>query len=86
MRDMADNVQRYNPTQPMSTPLYTLPGSLDFTTRMAKILVRRTGKACYVGSSISFAGAAGGGTVDEEMEGFRKIVEVVTTEATRVAG
>ncbi|KAF1347828.1 hypothetical protein BDV97DRAFT_298345 [Delphinella strobiligena] len=68
---------RYNPTQPLSTPLYTFPSSLDFATRLAKVLARRTGRAAYVGSSVSFAGAGNGGTVEEEMEGFRRVVEVV---------
>lgn len=29
-------------------------------------------------SSVSFAGAGNGGTVEEEMEGFRRVVEVVS--------
>ncbi|GAB7353220.1 hypothetical protein MBLNU459_g3740t1 [Dothideomycetes sp. NU459] len=70
---------RYNPTQPISTPLYTLPSSLDFATRLAKILARKTGRAVYVGSSVSFADAGNGGNVDEEMEGFRRVVETVMT-------
>ena len=73
-------MQRYNPTQPLSTPLYTVPSSLDFATRMAKVLVRKTGRVCYVGSSINLAGAAGGGTVDEEMDAFRAIVGAVSAE------
>lgn len=32
----------------------------------------------YVSSSMSFAGAGLGGTVEEEMEAFRKLVEVIT--------
>lgn len=76
-------MQRYNPSQPVSTALYTVPSSLDFTTRMAKVLCRRLQKPCYVGCSINLSGAAGGGTVDEEMEAFRTVVEVVTTGASR---
>ncbi|GIZ46824.1 hypothetical protein CKM354_000993300 [Cercospora kikuchii] len=38
---------RYNPSQPMSTALYTAPSSLDFTTRMAKVLTRKLAKPCY---------------------------------------
>ncbi|KAF2769363.1 hypothetical protein EJ03DRAFT_272443 [Teratosphaeria nubilosa] len=72
---------RYNPSQPMSTPLYTSPASQDFATRLAKVLVRRTGKLCYVGGGINLRDAAGGGTVDEEMEAFRAIVDVVCTES-----
>ncbi|KAI5367612.1 Putative proteasome assembly chaperone 4 [Septoria linicola] len=70
---------RYNPTQPMSTALYTSPSSQDFTTRMAKVLTRRLKKPCYVGSSINLASAAGGGSVDEEMEAFRYVVDTVIT-------
>lgn len=69
----------------MSTPLYSVPSSLDFTTRMAKVLVRRLNRPCYVGSSINLAGAVQGGNVDEEMETFRRIVEVVTASAAAAA-
>lgn len=68
----------------MSTAIYSLPASLDFTTRMAKVLVRRTGKLCYVGGSVNLSNAAGGGTVDEEMEAFRAIVDVVVSETAKV--
>lgn len=57
--------------------LYTNSSSLDFATRLAKLLARKTSKAVHVGSSVSFADAAEGGTVEEEMEGFKKVVEVV---------
>ena len=63
----------------MSTPLYTLPSSIDFATRMAKVLAQRTKRPCYVGSSINLSSAAGGGSVEEEMHAFRAIVDVVTT-------
>lgn len=79
-------IQRFNPTQPISTPLYTLPSTIDFATRLAKVLARRTGRPAYVGSSVSFAGSANGGTVEEETEGFRRIVEVVMAEYTAAAG
>jgi len=72
--------KRYNPSQPLCTALYPVSSSLDFTTRLAKVLVRKTQRAVHVGSSATFAGAAGGGTVEEEMESFKKIVEVVGKE------
>jgi hypothetical protein len=50
---------------------------VDFATRLAKVLARKTAKPVYVGNSISFASAGMGGTVEEEMEGFRRCVEVV---------
>lgn len=71
---------RYNPTQPLSTPLYTIPQTLDFTTRMAKLLARKTGRACYVGSSIDLSGSVQGGIVEEEMEAFGAVVKVVMGE------
>ncbi|PSS18664.1 hypothetical protein M430DRAFT_102397 [Amorphotheca resinae ATCC 22711] len=68
---------RINPGQALSTPLYTYESSVEFTTRLAKLLARKTQRPVYVGNSISFASAGMGGTVEEEMEGFRKVVEVV---------
>lgn len=76
-------VQRYNPSNPLSTALYTLPSSLDFTTRMAKLLARRTGLPCYVGSSVDLSAAAGDGSVEEEMAAFRAVVDVVTGEVEK---
>jgi hypothetical protein len=75
-----------NPGQTISTPLYTFESSVEFTTRLAKLLARKTGKAVYVGNSISFASAGMGGTVEEEMEGFKKVVEVVMDEVRKSEG
>ncbi|KAF2828203.1 hypothetical protein CC86DRAFT_369320 [Ophiobolus disseminans] len=69
---------RTSPSETLSTPLFTHGSTLDFTTRLSKVLARKTGKPVYVGNSISFASAGMGGTVEEEMEGFRRVVEVVT--------
>ncbi|KAF2462029.1 hypothetical protein BDY21DRAFT_277993 [Lineolata rhizophorae] len=65
---------------PLSSPLYTVPETLDFTTRVAKIVAWRSGRPTYVGSSMSFVSAGLGGTVDEEMEGLNKVIEVVMGE------
>lgn len=75
-----------NPGQTLSTPLYTYESSVEFTTRLAKLLARKTKKAVYVGNSISFASAGMGGTVEEEMEGFKKVVEVVMEEVQKSDG
>ncbi|KAF2749401.1 hypothetical protein M011DRAFT_398442 [Sporormia fimetaria CBS 119925] len=66
-----------SPSNVLSTPLYTHSSNIDFTTRLAKVLARRTSKPVYLGNSISFASAGLGGTVEEEVEGFRRCVEVV---------
>lgn len=67
----------------MSTAIYTTPSTLDFSTRLAKVLARRLARPCYVGSSINLSSAAGGGSVDEEMEAFRAIIDVVTGQVSR---
>jgi hypothetical protein len=66
-----------SPAEVLSTPLYTQGATLDFATRLSKVLARRTNKPVYVGSSATFANAGMGGTVEEEMAAFRRIVEVV---------
>ena len=50
---------------------------------MAKLLAKRTGMPCYVGSSIDLSAAAGGGSVEEEMAAFRAVVEVVMGEVEK---
>jgi hypothetical protein len=50
---------------------------------MAKLLARRTGIPVYVGNSMSFTSAGMGGTVEEEIEGFKKVVEVVLGEVKK---
>jgi hypothetical protein len=74
-----------NKGRTLSTPLYTCETSVEFTTRLAKLLALKTEKPVYVGNSISFASAGMGGTVEEEMEGFKKVVDVVMDEVRRSA-
>ncbi|PWY90110.1 hypothetical protein BO70DRAFT_350068 [Aspergillus heteromorphus CBS 117.55] len=64
-----------NPSQPLSTILYSAPSSVEYTTRVAKILARRMRVPVYVGCSID--PVALGLMVEEEMEGVRRVVEVV---------
>ncbi|KAH9909878.1 hypothetical protein F4778DRAFT_22661 [Xylariomycetidae sp. FL2044] len=68
---------RYNANQPLSTTIYSVEATLEFTTRLAKILAKKTQMPVYVGNSISFANTGLGGTMEEEMEAFRKVAEVV---------
>lgn len=53
---------------------------MDFATRIAKIVAKRTGKPTYASNSISFAGTGRGGAAEEEMDGLRRCVEVVMGE------
>ncbi|KAL2268525.1 hypothetical protein VTJ83DRAFT_3371 [Remersonia thermophila] len=68
---------RYNPSQPLSTPLCTVEPTVEFTTRVAKAIAKRAGRPVYVGNSISLASMGLGGTAEEEMEALAKVVEVV---------
>lgn len=70
--------QKFNPAQPLSTPLFSVESSLEFTTRLARLFAKKIQLPVYVGSSVDLAGAGLGGTLEEEMEAFRKVVEVVT--------
>lgn len=64
---------RLKPSEPLCTALYSLPSSIEFTTRVAKILARKTEKPTYVGCSVVF----GNPTVEEEVAGVRAAVEEV---------
>ncbi|KAK7550076.1 hypothetical protein IWX49DRAFT_151973 [Phyllosticta citricarpa] len=88
---MPSNTQTTSPTttsssqqQPISTPLYVQAPTLDLATRLARILARKSGRPTYVGNSTSFASAGLGGSVEEEMEGLARVVEVVMGELERV--
>ncbi|KAK1471554.1 hypothetical protein CCUS01_06037 [Colletotrichum cuscutae] len=70
--------KRLEPAQPISTAIYSVESTLEFTTRMAKLLAKRANMPVYVGCSINLGGAAMSLSVEEEMEAFRAIVDVVT--------
>jgi len=57
----------------ISTPLSTSGSSIDYATRLAKILARKLRQPVYVGCSMNFAGT----TADEEMEGFTTVVDQI---------
>ena len=61
----------------MSTTLYTST-NIEFTTRIAKILARRSSRPVYVGCSLDPEGL--GLTVDEEMEGLSRTVDQIMGE------
>lgn len=69
---------------PISTAIYVREQTLETTTRIAKILAKRLVIPVYVGNSMSFASAGGGGMVEEEMEGVRKVIDVVVNEAGKI--
>ncbi|KAM7208830.1 hypothetical protein V8F20_000993 [Naviculisporaceae sp. PSN 640] len=75
---------RYNPSQPLSTALFTVEPTIEFTTRMAKLIARKTRLPAYVGNSISFASTGLGGTVEEEMEAFKQVAGLVLSNLQHV--
>ncbi|KAK2072274.1 hypothetical protein P8C59_006638 [Phyllachora maydis] len=68
---------RCDPGQPLSTALVTVEPTLDFANRMAKLVARKTQLPVYVANSISFASTGMGGTVEEEMDAFGAVAELV---------
>lgn len=71
--------KRINEKDIISTTLYESGSSIDYATRTAKILARRTTMPTYVGCSMNFAGT----TVEEEMEGLSKVIDTVLTSWSR---
>lgn len=68
--------QRLSPdSPPVSTALYAIPSSIEFATRIAKIIAKRTKKPTYVGCSVVLERA----TVDEEMEAMQAAVDGILT-------
>ena len=51
--------------------------------RVAKIVAKKVAIPVYVSSSISFASVGQGGTVEEEMEGIRRCMEVILPEVEK---
>ncbi|KAG5943382.1 hypothetical protein E4U53_007059 [Claviceps sorghi] len=76
---------RFDDKQPLATTLFSSESSIEFTTRLAKLLARRVQLPVYVTNSVSFTNAGMGGTVEEEMEAFKNIAEV-TLDKLRDAG
>ncbi|KAL2110587.1 hypothetical protein VUR80DRAFT_961 [Thermomyces stellatus] len=68
---------KFNPAHPISTPLYTQESNLEFATRIAKLLAKKTLLPAYVGSSLDLSNMGMGGTAEEEMEAFKTVVEVI---------
>ncbi|KAI6770777.1 hypothetical protein SNK04_002164 [Fusarium graminearum] len=69
---------RLDQAQPLSTTLYSSEISVELTTRLAKLLARKSQLPVYITNSMSFANAGMGGTVEEEMEAFKTIVQVIS--------
>lgn len=59
--------------------------TIEFTTRMAKLLAKKTQLPTYVGNSISFANTGLGGTVEEEMEAFKQIAQLALSKLQHLA-
>ena len=61
---------RLSTSNTISTPLTTSQNTIEYATRLAKILARKLNGPVYVGCSIEVEGM----TVEEEMEGLREVV------------
>lgn len=65
-----------NSSEPLSTALFTAEQTVDFATRLAKLVAKRSGRPTYVSSSLSLQSTILGGTVEEEMEAFQRVVRI----------
>lgn len=74
---------KFNPNQPLSTPLFVVEATLEFATRLAKLLAKKVQLPVFVGNSISLASTGLGGTMEEEMEAFKAVVEVLVPRLTK---
>ncbi|PHH61386.1 hypothetical protein CDD81_411 [Ophiocordyceps australis] len=70
--------------QPLATTLQAHEATLEFATRLAKLLARKTQLPVYVSNSMSFETAILGGSVQEEMAAFEAIVDVVLQQLSAV--
>ncbi|TFB00018.1 hypothetical protein CCMA1212_008063 [Trichoderma ghanense] len=68
---------RFNQQQAIATTLFSAESSLEFTTRVAKLVARKTQLPVYVTNSISLESMGMGGTVEEEMEAFKALAEAI---------
>ena len=73
MQIPSDNLKRMNPSNVISTTIYSSGSSIDYANRVAKILARKMALPVYVGCSMNFSGLI----VEEEMEGLTKVIETV---------
>lgn len=69
--DGSNPKQRQQPNEPLSTVLYSIPTSVDFATRTAKIVARRTEKPIYIGCSVEL----GSSTVEEELAAIKAAID-----------
>lgn len=72
---------RLNARDAISTELVATDATVEFATRLAKILARRTMKPVYVGCSLSLKDI----TTEEEMEVLRKIVDTTLPQLSLAA-
>lgn len=70
---------RIDPKNAISTALSTTPETIEYATRLARILARRLKGPVYVGCSV----VVEGWTVEEEMEGLGVVVGKVVEAAER---
>ncbi|OAA64497.1 hypothetical protein SPI_03144 [Niveomyces insectorum RCEF 264] len=64
---------RFNPGAPLCTNLYVEENSLEFATRLARLVAKKTQLPAYVSSSLSLERMGLGGTVEEVLEAFRAV-------------
>lgn len=72
---------RFNERNTICTELFATEATVEFATRLAKILARRTMKPVYVGCSMSMRDI----TTEEEMEVLKNIVDTTLSQFSLTA-
>lgn len=67
-----------------ATQLYIHQESIDTAMRIARVISKRTGRPTYVGNSMTFGSTGLGGSVEEEMEAVRDVVDVVVAKSLEI--
>lgn len=75
-RGLADGLQRIDPQNVLCTTLYSSEQSVDYASRMAKLLARRMGLPVYLGCSVKFPGLL----TTEEVESFMELTRAIMTQ------
>lgn len=65
--------------------MYTQESNLEFATRIANLLAKRTQLPAYVGSSLDLSNMGMGGTAEEEMEAFKRVIEVIVAKIKHIS-
>jgi hypothetical protein len=69
-------------SMPLCTPLFEELTTMDFTTRLAKAVAKRSGKPTYVASSVALSNVGGTHDAADDVLAFKAVIDGVMAAAT----